>query len=564
MASKSFWDRIQLGGDLLGMIPIAGNFIDLANAGISVLRGDLVGAGLRVGAAVPGLGQAVTGAKLAAQGAGKGIKSLLPKGATSGTGKGVTSVTGKGAASGTGTVTGEGVKRLPAPAPASTSPAIEAAKRKAREQGTTLTPAMLKTLERRERARQTLLPALRNASTKGAVKGSTKGATKELTEEATKKSFLNKAANALLNRRMSLQRVGAAGQTLARGEDEEAETGETSEDIRKGMKETAKSDEESMEAYIDNWNKETKEAKDVIKRGREEEAQAPLMGEGWGAKKNELQDKIFDLEGGLEESQEERRKQLGNRLINAMTAAGTANPNYWSKHPDKLQAIIREGKKLGAHSFDEDDVKRVLKANYKKAVQQKKQDIYEADSRKGLDFVQGKIDDWNIQRAIDRKDEVLPAAELRRRGQRMKGLIGEEGYKEKDYQFGGEDIKPQEIESDLKESKKTLEGMDLAENEAYSAWVDKRKKDEDALKKQQKIDEEAYGDALIAKEEAFQKKKEADQKALKAKKEEEKQAELDKKKKRSWKTWTKEEVADPGKRWLGGIEDALVGGGDYR
>ena len=69
MASKSFWDKIQLGGDILGMVPLVGNFVDVANAAISAARGDAAGAGLRLAAAVPGLGQAVTGGKIAKKGA---------------------------------------------------------------------------------------------------------------------------------------------------------------------------------------------------------------------------------------------------------------------------------------------------------------------------------------------------------------------------------------------------------------------------------------------------------------------------------------------------------------
>lgn len=58
-------DALQLGLDVAGLIPGIGEFADLANAGISAARGDWVGAGLSLAAAIPFGGWAATGAKAA-------------------------------------------------------------------------------------------------------------------------------------------------------------------------------------------------------------------------------------------------------------------------------------------------------------------------------------------------------------------------------------------------------------------------------------------------------------------------------------------------------------------
>ena len=62
-----FMDVVQTGLDIAGMVPAVGNIADLANAGISVARGNYGEAALNLAAAVPGVGQAVTAAKLAAK-----------------------------------------------------------------------------------------------------------------------------------------------------------------------------------------------------------------------------------------------------------------------------------------------------------------------------------------------------------------------------------------------------------------------------------------------------------------------------------------------------------------
>lgn len=60
-----FLDALQLTLDVAGMAPGVGAVPDLINAGISALRGDWLGAGISLVAAVPGIGDAVGGAKIA-------------------------------------------------------------------------------------------------------------------------------------------------------------------------------------------------------------------------------------------------------------------------------------------------------------------------------------------------------------------------------------------------------------------------------------------------------------------------------------------------------------------
>jgi hypothetical protein len=64
-------DGLQLALDVAGLVPGVGNVADVLNAGISVARGDYVGAGLSLAAAVPGGGQGVTLAKLGRKAVGK-------------------------------------------------------------------------------------------------------------------------------------------------------------------------------------------------------------------------------------------------------------------------------------------------------------------------------------------------------------------------------------------------------------------------------------------------------------------------------------------------------------
>lgn len=66
--ANSVLDGIQLALDAAGMVPILGAFPDLINAAISAVRGDWVGAGISLIAAVPLVGDVAGGAKLAYRG----------------------------------------------------------------------------------------------------------------------------------------------------------------------------------------------------------------------------------------------------------------------------------------------------------------------------------------------------------------------------------------------------------------------------------------------------------------------------------------------------------------
>ncbi|WP_282611298.1 polymorphic toxin-type HINT domain-containing protein [Pelagibius sp. Alg239-R121] len=57
--SGGWLDGFQLGLDIVGLIPVVGNAADLLNAGISLARGDYIGAGASLAAAAPGAGQGV-------------------------------------------------------------------------------------------------------------------------------------------------------------------------------------------------------------------------------------------------------------------------------------------------------------------------------------------------------------------------------------------------------------------------------------------------------------------------------------------------------------------------
>ncbi len=80
--NSSRLDSFQLGLDAAGLTPGFGIVADVLNAGVSAFRGDWVGAGLSVFAAVPVVGQFATGGKLAdnALDAGRGGFVSTPKG----------------------------------------------------------------------------------------------------------------------------------------------------------------------------------------------------------------------------------------------------------------------------------------------------------------------------------------------------------------------------------------------------------------------------------------------------------------------------------------------------
>ena len=68
LTTQSVLDGVQAALDVWGMAPGVGAIPDLMNAAISVMRGDWVGAGLSIVAAVPVVGDAVGGVKIAYRG----------------------------------------------------------------------------------------------------------------------------------------------------------------------------------------------------------------------------------------------------------------------------------------------------------------------------------------------------------------------------------------------------------------------------------------------------------------------------------------------------------------
>ena len=102
--AKSITDKLQTGLSVAGMLPIVGNLADLANTAVSAGRagyakysGDeasakkhLANMAINAAAAIPGAGQAVTGAKLAAQGGKALVKAAVKEG-----GKGIAKGTAK-------------------------------------------------------------------------------------------------------------------------------------------------------------------------------------------------------------------------------------------------------------------------------------------------------------------------------------------------------------------------------------------------------------------------------------------------------------------------------------
>lgn len=72
---KSWWNKAgHLGLDVLGLVPLVGNFADAANAAWYGAEGDYTNAALSTAAAIPGAGYAAFGAKMV----GKGLKAAKP------------------------------------------------------------------------------------------------------------------------------------------------------------------------------------------------------------------------------------------------------------------------------------------------------------------------------------------------------------------------------------------------------------------------------------------------------------------------------------------------------
>ena len=75
LTQQSVLDGMQMALDVAGMVPGVGAVPDLLNAAISVMRGDWVGAGLSVVAAVPLVGDVAGGARIAYRGAVKASRA---------------------------------------------------------------------------------------------------------------------------------------------------------------------------------------------------------------------------------------------------------------------------------------------------------------------------------------------------------------------------------------------------------------------------------------------------------------------------------------------------------
>ncbi|MGH8483172.1 MAG: hypothetical protein ACRESP_02095, partial [Pseudomonas sp.] len=56
VTGKQVLDGIQVGLDVIGLVPVFGEIADVANAGVSLARGDYVGAGLSLASAIPFVG----------------------------------------------------------------------------------------------------------------------------------------------------------------------------------------------------------------------------------------------------------------------------------------------------------------------------------------------------------------------------------------------------------------------------------------------------------------------------------------------------------------------------
>jgi len=146
---------------------------------------------------------------------------------------------------------------------------------------------------------------------------------------------------------------------------------------------------------------------------------------------------------------------------------------------------MREGEKLGITT---EDVNRVIRNSYRDAVAQKRKDVHTEDSKKGLDFKNQKLDEMEVAAAAREGREPSPAAK-RRMIERMKGTLGETGYKqkalptEKAIQF---EDKSEGIEDRIKISEQALEDLDIKENRAYTDWVDAGVKKEATMKANKK------------------------------------------------------------------------------
>ena len=528
MASKSFWDKIQLGGDILGMVPLVGNFVDVANAAISAARGDAAGAGLRLAAAVPGFGQAVTGGKIAKKGAdavsaAKGADNLPPL-----------------------RMSGEG---------------IDQAQRATRSRRTTqgAGPREPEIRQMTDPTPRPQRPRRSRRTTEGA--GPREPGIRELvgnqTQETLKRrGLLNRLTGGATARDIgrrglitSPMRVPAAALTIARPEIPEGMTLEDYEKLTtaqlKAFDEARKKEEEAL-----------KKSKKDYKQSVQDRLDKPLLDDETRVGREVAKDTLADLRGDLEEAEEEtasdkaeRKKQIGQIIRDKMTSPGFANPDYWNKNRNELNELLREGKKLGVSS---DDVKRVIKNSYKDAVAQKRQDVYEAETKDRERKYLGMLDNTERAAAKREKRDVRPDT-VRRDIDRMKGAEEDTGYRQKDAPTP-EAIQIRErgkdIEKDIKTVEKQIEDYDIQEGQKYYDFFEEGVKAEKDMKKKKKEDAKKANERL--------------EKMLTEQEKKRKQLLEQASKPRSLATMAREGILSPIEKGIKGARDAVFGGGDFR
>jgi len=400
----SWLDKLQTGLDVVGMTPLVGNLVDLGNAGISLFRGDTTAAALRGAAAIPGLGQAVTVGKAGLAGT-KGVKLLQKPSAA------MDAARSAGARRTGATITGEGVEGAVrnqrgnfgqmgegafGRAGASTKPPRPRPKRSRRTTG-----------GRRMRPLSQTNPRL----------------LRETDDVVTRRGRINRI---LQGKRMPIPaQVGVKGTAALGFTGTGGESGAEMSKDATGL------------GIIPDRPATLQERIDAIKgirkasRPRKSADRADLKKERDMLKRMlpNLEEKAF--EEGQDEilSNIEKRRELGQLIIDRMTQPGRANPEYWSRNPAERKKLLDIGKTLGDASFSRADMERVIRGATKKAKEQVKLDKYAVDSAEGLAFVQQKIasDDERLRARSGEKPDALNQAILQQQRQGMVGDVGAGG-----------------------------------------------------------------------------------------------------------------------------------------
>jgi len=375
----SWLDKLQTGLDVAGMTPLVGNFIDLGNAGISLFRGDLVAAGLRGAAAIPGLGQAVTGGKLAT----KGAKNVAGK------------------------LTGEGVDK------AVRSPRT--------------VPTQFGPQQAIPTARPTRPPRSRQTSSSGGMPPLSATNRRAVRETDAVAPELNRVQKILQGNRLSrgkqigLKGAAAFGFTGTGGDDEMSQDA-TGLGIGGGEGGAPLTLQERIDLY-----KKQREAGAPQKseRSRELKNQRRLL----KGLMPSLEREAFDEGQDEVLSNVDKRRELGQMIIDRMTQPGRANPEYWSRNPAERKKLLDIGRSLGDASFSRTDMERVIRGATKKAKEQAKLDTYAADSAKGKSFVQQKIasDDERLRARMGEKPDALNQRILQEARMGVAGQVGAAG-----------------------------------------------------------------------------------------------------------------------------------------